>query len=148
MTPQTAMAPCRRRTQRGVGMIEVLIALVVVSLGVLAISRMQTATVQANQGALLRTQASLLAYDMVDRLRADRVAALAGEYDHALGAAAPGDASLPASEVTDWLSDLQAYLPAADGAIVRRGDVIEVSVRWDDSRGEVAPQIFATATEL
>ena len=134
--------------QRGIGLIEVLIAMLVVVIGVLGISRMQIAMLRNNQSSLLRSQASLLAYDMIDRLRADREAALDGSYTHVLGAPAPSTSTVPAGEVSAWLAAVNTALPAGTGAIAVDGSDIEVTVRWDDTRGALAPLSFTTIVEL
>lgn len=137
-----------RSRQRGVGMIEVLIAIVVVALGVLAIIRMQTNMVRANQSALLRSQATLLVYDMTDRLRVDRFNASAGAYNRNFDDDAPGGASLAGLEVGDWLAQITETLPDGAGAIATNGMQVTVSVRWDDSRGEQAAQVFSTSAGI
>lgn len=129
-------------------MIELLIAMVVVAVGVLGIGRMQITMVRQNQSALLRSQASILAYDMIDRLRIDRQAALAGSYDRALGDAAPATGTVEGVELNAWLTTLAATLPSGDGAIVSNGSVTEITVRWDDSRGAQAPLVFTTAVAI
>ncbi|EED31051.1 type IV pilus modification protein PilV [gamma proteobacterium NOR5-3] len=129
-------------------MIEVLIAMVVVAVGVLGISRMQVTMLRNNQSALLRSQASILAYDMIDRMRADRQGAIAGDYDHTLGDTAPGTATVAAAQLSQWLTTLDSTLPAGDGGVSRNGQVVQVTVRWNDSRGQEAPLVFTTAVEL
>ena len=134
--------------QRGIGLIEVLIAMLVVVIGVLGISRMQIAMLRNNQSSLLRSQASLLAYDMIDRLRADREAALDGSYTHILGNPAPSTSTVPAGEVSAWLAAVNTALPAGAGAIAVDGSDVEITVRWDDTRGALAPLSFTTIVEL
>jgi type IV pilus assembly protein PilV len=134
--------------QRGIGLIEVLIAMLVVVIGVLGISRMQIAMLRNNQSSLLRSQASLLAYDMIDRLRADREAALDGSYAHALGNTSPSAATVPGREVSAWLGSVNSTLPAGTGAIALNGRDVQVTVRWDDTRGREAPLTFTTVVEL
>ena len=63
-----------RSTQRGVGLIEVMIAFVIVSIGVLAIIGMQVTGKQTNNEAVQRTAASHLAADIIERLRANPTA--------------------------------------------------------------------------
>jgi type IV pilus assembly protein PilV len=134
--------------QRGVGMIELLIALVIVAIGVLGVSRAQLGMVRANHNALLRAHANTLAYDMADRLRADRVAARAGAYDRALDDAVPTGTTLTALELANWLGALGTTLPAGTGGIARNGNNLTVTVRWDETRGQGAAQIFTVVTEL
>ena len=65
---------------RGTALLEVLIALVVFSLGMLGLAGLQTLSLQFNTSAYYRTQATTLAYGLADRMRANRQAALDGEY--------------------------------------------------------------------
>lgn len=135
--------------QRGVGLIEVLISIVVVALGVLAIIRMQTSMVQANQSALLRSQATFLVYDMADRLRVDRESAITGLYNRNFDDEMPSaGVSVVGTETRDWLERIDDVLPAGEGAIASNGNQVTVSVRWDDSRGEQVLEEFSMTTEL
>lgn len=139
-------------------MIEVLIAILVVALGVLSISRLQTNMIRANQSALLRSEASFQVYNMLDRLRSDRQAALAGAYDRAFGDAKPsatpcanipnyGSLTLVVNETMEWLCALD-NLPLGTGSIATNGNIITVAVRWDDSRGDQAAVEFSTVSVL
>ncbi|OUD14179.1 type IV pilus modification protein PilV [Thioflexithrix psekupsensis] len=53
----------------GFTMIEMLVALLVLSVGLLGIAALQTTGQQANYRAYVRTQATWLAYDMMDKMR-------------------------------------------------------------------------------
>lgn len=55
--------------QLGFNLIEVMVALVVLSLGVLGMAALQLTSIQQNQGAYMRSQATILAYDLADRMR-------------------------------------------------------------------------------
>ena len=69
------MSSNRRRSPRrtaGFSLIEVMVALLVLLIGLLGVVRMQLFSVQNNQGAYLRTQATYIASDMMDRMRANR----------------------------------------------------------------------------
>ena len=59
------------RGQTGVGMVEVLVALVVMSVGMLGIASLYVTTLQAKTTSLSRMKAVNLASDMVDRIRAN-----------------------------------------------------------------------------
>lgn len=73
MKPLTASrATSIRRRVAGFSMIEVLVALLILLIGLLGVVRMQLLSVQNNQGAYLRTQATYIASDMLDRMRANR----------------------------------------------------------------------------
>ncbi len=70
------------RTQRGVGIIEVLLALVVLSFGILGIAGMHLGAMKSTKGSFTRAQADLFAEDMAARMRLNRTAAADGHYDN------------------------------------------------------------------
>ena len=70
------IAPLRRQ-QAGVGLIEVFVSLLVLSVGILAIIGMQISGKQANYDAVQRTTAAHLAMDLIERMRAN-TSALSG----------------------------------------------------------------------
>lgn len=59
------------KQQSGVGMIEVLVTLVIISVGFLNMAALQTAAKRSNFDAVQRTTAVMLAHDMVERMRAN-----------------------------------------------------------------------------
>ncbi|MGR9107598.1 MAG: type IV pilus modification protein PilV [Gammaproteobacteria bacterium] len=71
---------CHRR-DCGFTLVEVLVSVVVLALGLLGLSGLQVASLQNNHSAYLRTQATLLAYDMADRMRANTTALEALDYN-------------------------------------------------------------------
>ena len=83
------MIGCMKRTsarhprQRGVSIVEALVALVVLSVGMLGIAGMYLLSVQSNRSAKSRTLAVHLVNDMADRIRANRMAR--GAYSVTLG---------------------------------------------------------------
>jgi len=67
--------------QRGIGLIEVLIAVVVMSVGFLAAARMQVEGMRFSQSAYYQSQAYFLANDMIDRMRSNIPGVLANDYN-------------------------------------------------------------------
>ena len=65
----------RFSSSAGFTLIEVLVALIIVSIGLLGLAGLQATSVRFNQQAYLRSQAVQQAYDMADRIRANAVAA-------------------------------------------------------------------------
>ena len=63
------------------GLIEILVALVIISIGFLAAARMQVEGMRFSQGAYHRSQAYFMASDMIDRMRANIEGVRAGSYD-------------------------------------------------------------------
>lgn len=138
---------------KGFSLMEVLIAILIVSVGVLGIAGLQIMSMQNNTSALFRTQANQLAYDIIDRARANPAA----NYSHALGAGAPAapdctnadcDPTQMASyDLMVWMTDLTTMLPASDGSVVLAGNLFTVTVEWDDSRdGNTAPVSVSVST--
>jgi type IV pilus assembly protein PilV len=70
----------QRPAARGFSLLEVLIALLVFSLGMLGMAGLLVVSVRANHSAFLRTQASFLAQSMADRMRANMPRVWAGDY--------------------------------------------------------------------
>ncbi|OYX52552.1 MAG: type IV pilus modification protein PilV, partial [Comamonadaceae bacterium 32-67-11] len=72
-------APAKR--QRGASLIEVLVAFLLLTFGLLGMSAMQINALQNNHSALQRSQASMLAHFKMDAMRANRVDAITGLYN-------------------------------------------------------------------
>ena len=156
MNPQNVsnvQRPAVRRC-KGMTLIEVLIALLVLSIGILGLATLQTASLNFNAGASQRTQATVLAYDMADKMRANRTAAQAGAYDIAFENPAPTCAApsaagtVAAQDISTWRMALACRLPQATGSIVRAGTQVTLTVQWDDSHGQEAPLQFQLTTGL
>ena len=75
--------PLRRRT-RGFTLIEVLVSLVVLSVGLLGIGKLVLFSARANDSAYLRGQATEFAYEILDNMRANRAIAVTQGYDTTL----------------------------------------------------------------
>lgn len=77
----TGITASPRTRQRGFSLIEVLVAVLVLSIGLLGLALLQAQGLVFNSNAYYRTQATLLAYDMMDRMRTNRGGAAGGDYD-------------------------------------------------------------------
>lgn len=137
--------------QRGAGLIEVMVAVLVLAIGLLGIAGMQLVSLQNNHSAALRSQAVVLAYDALDRMRANRDAAFIGSYATDFTDLAPAGATIEALDLQEWKSML-VTLPSGAGAIasavVGGRTLFTVTVQWDDSRGVLPPQQFSAVSEL
>lgn len=123
------------RAQRGVGLIEVLIAVLVLSIGMLGMAGLQTWSLRNNESALQRGMAVVHAYYIADVMRADRVRAVASAFNVGIDDAVPGGTDFVATSLTDWRASLQESLgPDATGSVDCNGPLCEIVVRWDDSR--------------
>ena len=68
------------KREKGVGLIEVLIAVVIMSVGFLAAARMQVEGMRFSQSAYYQSQANFLANDIIDRMRSNIPGVIADEY--------------------------------------------------------------------
>ena len=97
--------------QRGFSLIEILVAVVVLSIGLLGLAGLQTTSLRINQSAYMQTQAVSRAYDVIDQVRAD----------------------LP-----NWASyhnqnfDLSASIPNGNALTEVDNSMLIVTVSWDD----------------
>src|ERR1700750_1982034 len=66
--------------QRGMTLIEVLVTLVLISVGLLGVAALQLTSLRSNQEAFVRSQASALAGDILDRMRSNQAGTLNGDY--------------------------------------------------------------------
>lgn len=69
-----------RRLQVGFNLLEVLIATLVLSLGLLGLAGLQMTSLKTTQNAALKQDATFILYDLLERMRSNRQAVLAGSY--------------------------------------------------------------------
>lgn len=104
----------------GFTLIEVLVALLVMSVGLLGLAALQATSLKASHGAYNRGQATFMAYDMMDRMRANRTQAIAGAYNGTYnnGTAPAAAADVATQDLNDWLTNyVYVLLPAAQATI-------------------------------
>lgn len=133
--------------ERGSTLLEVLVSIVIIAFGLLGLAGLQATSVKGNHSAYLRSQATLLAYDMGERMRAAREDTQNGTYDE-------GSAE---AERTTWDQLIVRSLGAGSiGQVARNGNFVTITVSWDDNRGrirqsnaaEVPAQSFVYETEF
>lgn len=126
------------KAERGFTLVEALVALLVLSIGLLGVAGLQLTALRNNNSASYRSQATYLAYDIADRMRANRADALDGNYNLELDAD-PAEAPTTRADLdlAAWIAMLEATLPAGDGAIelIDGENTIEITIRWDDTKG-------------
>ena len=129
-----------RRAQGGLTLLEVLVAILVLSIGLLGLAGLQATSLQTNQGAQIRSQAVNIAYDMADRVRANREQARNGDYDNISLEPTDCDEGLtreagPHSvevDIAGWQNLAACLLPGGRGGVTRDGNDLDVTVQWVD----------------
>jgi type IV pilus assembly protein PilV len=117
----------KRRTESGFTLLELLVTLVILSIGLLGLGLMQTTGLGMTKTAYARTQAMMLAGDIADRVHANH-----NNAANYVGASAPGAVTcaadnlclgpaLAASDMADWSNRLQIELPGGSGQIADAG---------------------------
>jgi type IV pilus assembly protein PilV len=131
------------RKVHGLSLIEVLITLLILSVGLLGMAGLQAMSLKNNNSAYHRTQANALAYDIVDSMRSNRDLALNGAYNMSVDPAilasapcAPSGSGNPKNDLAIWCANLWLLLPSGTGGVTctNATSICEVIVAWDDDR--------------
>jgi type IV pilus assembly protein PilV len=144
--------PGSRRT-RGFSLIEVLITILIFAVGLLGMAALQAVSMRSNQSANFRTQATALAYMIIDRMHANADAIARGGYLAGLEAGdcatGPDDgAETAAYDIAEWRQQLACQLPEGQGAIWSESNGVHVQITWTDARWSLIPSERSTTFEL
>ena len=163
MTP----SPLPRPRIGGFSLLEVLIALVVLSVGLLGLAALQAAGLRGSSSAFQRSQAVVLASDIADRMRVNRqglsyfedgspVAQTEGAdndcNDHTDGsdevaAAACSAVEMAAQAVFDWGASMPPGYAGTITAVAGAANRFTISVTWTD-RSAPGTQRYETDVQL
>ncbi len=132
-----------RACQRGMTLIEILVAIVVLSIGLLGLAGLQLKGMQVNQGSTFRWQAAMLAQDIADSIRADGANATTYAGSYTCTAGPTGVANQGTQDTMDgWVARLKT-LPGgtasiATAPIATGGNQLTIQVNWVDARAQRA----------
>jgi type IV pilus assembly protein PilV len=148
--------------QRGFTLVEALVALLVLTIGLLGIGKLVMTALKSNDSAYMRSQATALAYAILDDMRANRQIAMTQGYDVSLAAYSTPSAlcitascsaqDLAAYDVYQWKQKLGAdtkvpgQLPGGNGSIVtstgtNSQTTATITVQWNDA---LAQDVYTT----
>lgn len=154
------------KRMQGFSLLEVLIALLVLGVGLLGFALLQTMNVRFVQSANYRTQATNLAYDLIDLMRVQRLDTLNGgayaNASFAVGAVTPpvgpcswptGAAVTQARNIARWQCQVVKTLGDRASATVNiNSGVVTVGISWGDQRWDrnnpETPTTFTLVTRL
>jgi type IV pilus assembly protein PilV len=142
-----------RSGSSGFTLVEVMVSLVVLGIGLLGIAKLVLFSAHSNDSAYLRSQATELAYAILDNMRANRTIAMTQGYDTPLNTApgVPGPClgvggclppALAQYDISMWLTRLAAALPSGTGSIATVttvapvGTTATITVQWDDAAAQ------------
>ena len=155
------------KTNSGFTLLEVLIAMVVLSVGLLGLAAVQATSLKNNQSAYFRSQATQLAYDMTDRMRTNKL----GDYNNKAGTTDDcktntcTPAQMAGYDLKQWNDELAKQLPSGEGVVciddtppdgtsktahacLGIGKAYAVKIWWDDDRDGAANQKFVMSFQL
>ena len=136
----------------GFTLLEVMIAMVIFSIGLLGLAGIQAVALKNNHSAYTRTVTMQLAYNMADVIRAgtDIEGLVSGNFDNVTstiagtapasciqkGATAPNctDTNLADFEIYHWQKRIADSLASGVGSITKNGDVYTIKIMWDEER--------------
>lgn len=125
--------------QQGLSLLEIMISVLVLSIGILGMATLQLQALKSNQSALTRTEATQYAYMINDMMRANRSVALNGQYNVELGEAVSGS-SMAVQDLQHW-KRVVAGLPSGDGAVSVSAGRATITIQWDSSRLATDPAL-------
>ena len=160
-----------KNSNRGFTLIEILITVLILGIGLLGLAGLQTKGLQYDQVAFMRSQAALLADDIVDRMRANLTETQANAgYDISFGETSNtstncasvlcDNTTMAGYDLKQWKDSLAAILPSGDGEITTVASVngaapaidATVTVHWDETRsgatGTDCPQDASNGPDL
>jgi type IV pilus assembly protein PilV len=124
------------RRAAGLTLVEVLVTLVIISVGLLGVAALQLTTVRNNYDSFVRTQAATLASDMLDRMRANRtmVAAYPIDFDED---DVPNN--IAGTDIARWRATLAEQLPRGVGQIEYDDGtrIVTVTIQWRERTEQV-----------
>lgn len=119
-----------QRTQRGMTLIEVLVALLILTVGLLGAAAVQLNALKYTDSSRMTSQASFIAYDMMDRIRANSAA------DYTATPPTSGNLSVSRDQdLYDFTTNIASFGgPTATGTITRNQRVYTITITWNDAR--------------
>lgn len=131
-----------KETQRGFTLLEALIALVILSVGMLGIAALYVEGLRAGRTAVFRTTAVSLAADMMDRIRANPVAQDDYALEGAMGNCTNGGVDcnrtqIAREDVALWEADIAARMPPGTDANINFAagapeDTYTITISWPE----------------
>lgn len=137
---------CNFKKDNGFTLIEVLIATVVLAIGLLGLAGLQVTSLRNNQSAYNRSQATQLAYDIADRIRANVAGAATYTAITPISTATAkancknttgcSTADMAENDLFEWNAAITTpgILPSGVGTITFVDPVYTVTINWDDNR--------------
>ena len=146
------------RAIRGSSLVEVLVTMIIIALGLLGQASLMAVSSKANNAAFLRSQATLLSYDILERMRLNRALAVAGNFTSAASVQSSditGD-DIDKQELRDWKARVEQALPSGEASITVDADGnASIEIQWSEiakgsesDDGSIDPTTFKTFSAI
>lgn len=148
------------KNNSGFTLIEVLVSTVVLAIGLLGLAALQVGNLKNNQSAYYRSQATQLAYDIADRMRANAAASNSYLSSNTAVADATHQADcetvsttctlgkMAENDLYQWNQALTVGLPRGTATITAASGIFSVTVSWDDNHSGAANTSFQMSFQL
>ena len=129
--------------QTGVSLIEVMISIVIFSIGLMGMGALQITALQTTSDSYLRTLASFQAYDMAERMRANTAGVSANLYNNISGTGTAVNCTpdctpseIATNDTFQWNTKNASILPSGQGTVQGSGtgNLFTITIHWDDER--------------
>jgi type IV pilus assembly protein PilV len=134
------------RHVRGVSLVEVLVSVVVLSIGLLGVAAMQSIALRGGQSSLESSQAVIQTASIIEAIRANKAGSYNGTYNAV--PAATASSSLAQKDLNEWIAGMRGVAnwqgvtltPAivsgdAQATISGCPATCVITVQWNDQRG-------------
>ena len=136
----------KQKRQTGASMIEGMVALLILSVGLLGLAMLQGKTMRVNTDAMLRSQATLLANEIIENMRTNTKGADNGLYaatskPSACGCTDTNGALTANKDLISWYDAQTQMLPSPTSSIVYAGGKYTITMQWNE-RGISTTQVW------
>ena len=154
--------PCHPRDCRGMSLLEVMIAVLILAIGLLGVAALQATALRNSQGSLARSQAVMESYAIFDAIRAavpaeavnnapQKVTATTAYTMPRTCATPAAGTTLATSDLSLWIATMQETLgPGSCGTVTCAANVCTVVVEWNEQRttGGVGAYTITTVSQI
>ncbi|TVP53997.1 MAG: type IV pilus modification protein PilV [Halomonadaceae bacterium] len=127
---------CQYRSQGGISLIEVLVSVLLMSVGILGVASLQMFSLKVNSEANLQSQASLQVKDIIEQIRlnpSDRND-FAVESSGCREGSVPGGSGFAGQQLAQWCRSVAATLPGGQGSVTVNNGAVTAEVTWLERR--------------
>ncbi len=131
----------------GFTLIEVLVSMIILAVGLLGLANLQVFGLKNSQSSFNRSQASLLAYDIADRMRANITEARKFSTSAYITTTTPSvqtacnevstsctTGKMAQNDLYQWKETLSTTLPSGTGSIAYTNSIYTITVSWVEKR--------------